>query len=138
MAEGRDITTVVAPDADVRVLLIASEEARLARRARELHGEADDEAVDATRDQVVRRDRDDSTVSQFMQAAPRRRHGRHLRAGLRAVGAGGARRGRRAGRARAGPDRPGPAAQAGRGTTESARQWTLIPHHLPPAEGPLP
>jgi cytidylate kinase len=70
VAEGRDITTVVAPDADVRILLVASEEARLARRAKELHGEAHDAAVDATRDQVVRRDRDDSAVSQFMQAAP--------------------------------------------------------------------
>lgn len=70
VAEGRDITTVVAPDADVRILLVASEEARLARRARQLHGEASHVAVDATRDQVVRRDRDDSAVSQFMQAAP--------------------------------------------------------------------
>jgi len=70
VAEGRDITTVVAPDADVRILLLASEEARLARRAKELHGEAHAEAVDATRDQIVRRDRDDSSVSQFMQAAP--------------------------------------------------------------------
>jgi cytidylate kinase len=70
VAEGRDITTVVAPDADVRILLLASEEARLARRAKELHGEAHAEAVDATRDQIVRRDRDDSSVSEFMQAAP--------------------------------------------------------------------
>ena len=70
VAEGRDITTVVAPDADVRILLLASEEARLARRAKELHGAAHAEAVDATRDQIVRRDRDDSSVSQFMQAAP--------------------------------------------------------------------
>ena len=31
VAEGRDITTVVAPDADVRVLLTANEDARLAR-----------------------------------------------------------------------------------------------------------
>ena len=35
-----------------------------------MHGDADDEAVDATRDQVVRRDRDDSSVAQFMEAAP--------------------------------------------------------------------
>jgi cytidylate kinase len=69
VAEGRDITTVVAPDADVRVLLTASEQARLERRARELHGHAQPDAIDATRDQVVRRDRDDSTVSQFVQAA---------------------------------------------------------------------
>jgi cytidylate kinase len=69
VAEGRDITTVIAPDADVRLLLTASEEARLARRAREVHGTADAAAVEATRDQVVRRDADDSTVSQFLVAA---------------------------------------------------------------------
>ncbi len=69
VAEGRDITTVVAPDADVRILLTASEEARLRRRSRELHGHAEEHAVQATRDQIVRRDRDDSTVSQFTEAA---------------------------------------------------------------------
>lgn len=69
VAEGRDITTVVAPDAQVRILLVASQEARLARRARELHGEADHASVTSTHDQIVRRDRDDSTVSQFMEAA---------------------------------------------------------------------
>ncbi len=70
VAEGRDITTVVAPDADVRILLVASQRARLARRARELHGEADHAAVTATHNQIVRRDTDDSTVSRFMEAAP--------------------------------------------------------------------
>ncbi len=69
VAEGRDITTVVAPDADVRVLLTASVEARLRRRSTELHGEAGTEAVEATRDQIVRRDADDSTVSEFSRAA---------------------------------------------------------------------
>jgi cytidylate kinase len=69
VAEGRDITTVVAPDADVRILLTASEEARLRRRSRELHGHAEEHAVQATRDQIVRRDRDDSTVSEFTEAA---------------------------------------------------------------------
>jgi len=69
VAEGRDITTVVAPDADVRVLLTASERARLERRTRELHGSVDEAGLAATRDQVVRRDRDDSTVSQFTVAA---------------------------------------------------------------------
>ncbi len=69
VAEGRDITTVVAPDARVRVLLTASEEARLRRRSAELHGTTDASAVEATRDQVVRRDRDDSTVSTFTEAA---------------------------------------------------------------------
>jgi len=69
VAEGRDVTTVVAPDADVRILLTASEETRLRRRSRELHGHAEEHAVQATRDQIVRRDRDDSTVSQFTEAA---------------------------------------------------------------------
>ena len=69
VAEGRDITTVVAPDARVRVLLTASEEARLRRRSAELHGTADATAVAATHDQVVRRDRDDSTVATFDQPA---------------------------------------------------------------------
>jgi cytidylate kinase len=70
VAEGRDVTTVVAPDADVRVLLTASVEARLRRRSTELHGHAHDHAVEATKDQIVRRDRDDSTVSEFTEAAP--------------------------------------------------------------------
>ncbi|KNX39308.1 (d)CMP kinase [Luteipulveratus halotolerans] len=69
VAEGRDITTVVAPDADVRVLLTASEEARLARRSKELHGDAGSASVEATRAQVVQRDARDSTVSQFTVAA---------------------------------------------------------------------
>lgn len=68
VAEGRDITTVVAPDADVRVLLTASEEARLARRAKEVRGSTDSAALAATRDEVLRRDRDDATVSEFMTA----------------------------------------------------------------------
>jgi cytidylate kinase len=69
VAEGRDITTVVAPDADARVLLTASAEARLERRARELHGHSGEAALAATHDQVLRRDADDSRVSQFHEAA---------------------------------------------------------------------
>ena len=69
VAEGRDITTVVAPDADVRVLLLAREDARLARRAIDVHGVADTTAVEATRDQIVRRDAQDSTVAAFTEAA---------------------------------------------------------------------
>lgn len=67
VAEGRDLTTVVAPDADVRLLITASEDARLARRARELHGGDGEDAIAATRDQVVRRDRDDSAVASFLE-----------------------------------------------------------------------
>jgi cytidylate kinase len=69
VVEGRDITTVVAPDADVRVLLTADESARLVRRALEVHGAADDVALAATRDHVVRRDAQDSTVATFTDAA---------------------------------------------------------------------
>ena len=69
VVEGRDITTVIAPDAPVRVLLTATEQARLARRARELHGVDDEHALARTRDQVLRRDTDDSTVSRFFEAA---------------------------------------------------------------------
>ena len=67
VAEGRDITTVVAPDAEVRVLLVADPAARVARRQAEL-GETVDSA--AVTDQVIRRDADDSTVAQFHSAAP--------------------------------------------------------------------
>src|SRR6185436_20626062 len=70
VVEGRDITTVVAPDADVRVLLTASEQARLARRALEVHGTDDDDAIAATRDHVVRRDAQDATVADFLEAGP--------------------------------------------------------------------
>lgn len=69
VVEGRDITTVVAPDAEVRVLLTASQDARLSRRALEVHGTDDAEAIDATRDLVIRRDADDSTVAAFVDAA---------------------------------------------------------------------
>jgi len=69
VAEGRDLTTVVAPDARVRLLLTASEEARLRRRSTELHGHSGADAVAATRDQIVSRDAADSTVSQFTVAA---------------------------------------------------------------------
>lgn len=69
VAEGRDITTVVAPDADVRILLTASEEVRLARRTGQLGLEDTPETRARMEDQVLRRDRDDSQVSSFMTAA---------------------------------------------------------------------
>ncbi len=68
VVEGRDITTVVAPDAEVRVLLTASEEARLARRARELHGRVDAATLASTAESVLRRDAADAAVSQFESA----------------------------------------------------------------------
>ncbi|MGX1751038.1 (d)CMP kinase [Glutamicibacter protophormiae] len=66
VAEGRDITTVVAPDADARILLTASEEARLRRRGLQLGGTQNDAQL-AT--QVLARDAKDSTVVNFTQAA---------------------------------------------------------------------
>ncbi|MCL3777482.1 MULTISPECIES: bifunctional cytidylate kinase/GTPase Der [unclassified Actinomyces] len=68
VAEGRDITTVIAPDADTRLLITASEETRLARRAGDLEAAGKDVDAAALRDQVLRRDRDDATVSQFLTA----------------------------------------------------------------------
>lgn len=64
--EGRDITTVVCPDAQVKVLLVADPAVRIARRRAEL-GETIDMAQ--VIDSIVRRDRDDSTVSTFEQPA---------------------------------------------------------------------
>ncbi|WP_106123895.1 (d)CMP kinase [Nesterenkonia sandarakina] len=66
VAEGRDITTVVAPDAQVRVLLTASAEARLRRRGLQLGGT---ESAEALRRQVIDRDTRDSTASNFTEAA---------------------------------------------------------------------
>lgn len=65
VVEGRDITTVVAPDADVRVLIVADPAVRIARRQAELAGVPTEQVTD----QIVRRDRDDATVSQFEQPA---------------------------------------------------------------------
>ncbi|WP_127793204.1 (d)CMP kinase [Agromyces sp. LHK192] len=65
VVEGRDITTVVAPDAPVRILLTATEEVRMSRRAAELTGQ--DAA--ATGAQLRERDRADSKVVEFMTAA---------------------------------------------------------------------
>ena len=67
VVEGRDITTVVAPDADLRVLLVADQSTRMMRRSAELGGGL---STDQLHDQIVRRDSDDSTVSEFMRAAP--------------------------------------------------------------------
>lgn len=66
VTEGRDITTVVAPDAQVRILLTATEEARMARRSAEVTGQSADE----TARQLSNRDRLDSKVVDFMTAAP--------------------------------------------------------------------
>jgi cytidylate kinase len=66
VVEGRDITTVVAPAAEVRMLLTASEEARLRRRGLQLGGSQNADQLAA---QVIGRDAKDSTVVNFTQAA---------------------------------------------------------------------
>ena len=67
VVEGRDITTVVCPQAQVRVLLVADPAHRMARRGAELKGQASTEALTH---QVLQRDKDDATVSQFETPAP--------------------------------------------------------------------
>ena len=64
VAEGRDITTVVAPDAEVRVLLTAREEVRQARRSGQAVGGKGVGAED-----VAARDKADSKVTSFQTAA---------------------------------------------------------------------
>jgi CMP/dCMP kinase len=66
IVEGRDITTVVAPDAPVRILLTAAPEVRAARRVAELT------TVDsgAVAEALHRRDAADAKVVDFLTAAP--------------------------------------------------------------------
>ena len=66
VAEGRDIGTVVAPHAEVKVFLTASPEARARRRAAELG--ADEATVLA--DQTLRDQRDTERAHSPLQAAP--------------------------------------------------------------------
>jgi cytidylate kinase len=60
VVEGRDIGTVVAPDAAVKIFLTASEEARAARRAKDLAADPG-ATVTVTLAEQARRDRLDST-----------------------------------------------------------------------------
>ena len=65
LVEGRDITTIVAPEAEVRILLTASEEARMARRSAEITTQS----AETVAEQLRSRDRADSQVVDFMSAA---------------------------------------------------------------------
>ena len=62
VVEGRDMTTVVFPDAETRILLTAREDIRIARRAGELS--------DGGAESIASRDSRDSAVVEFMTAAP--------------------------------------------------------------------
>lgn len=70
VVEGRDITTVVAPDAPVRILLTAAPEVRAQRRWKELAEagrQTDHESVLAA---IAERDEKDSAMVEFLRAAP--------------------------------------------------------------------
>ncbi len=58
--EGRDIGTVVFPDADLKIFLTASESERAHRRWLELHARGDPSTVEQVLAEQRRRDRDDS------------------------------------------------------------------------------
>lgn len=64
--EGRDITTVVAPNAPVRILMTASPEVRAKRRTGELSGSSEAEVLTA----ILERDTKDQLVVDFMNPAP--------------------------------------------------------------------
>jgi len=64
VAEGRDIGTVVAPDAAVKVFLTASEHVRAERRAAQLADRDDPPSADRTRREQALRDRRDAPHSQ--------------------------------------------------------------------------
>ena len=64
--EGRDITTVVAPDAPVRILMTASPEVRAARRSGELPGLTPEQVLA----DILARDAKDARVVDFVNPAP--------------------------------------------------------------------
>jgi cytidylate kinase len=70
VVDGRDIGTVVFPDAGLKVFLTATEDERARRRSREMEAVGDDE-VAHVRQQITERDRADSTRAVApLQAAP--------------------------------------------------------------------
>ncbi len=68
--EGRDIGTVVFPDADVKVYMVANPEARAERRHRELTDQGKTVSLDAVAEDIAERDARDATraVSPLRQA----------------------------------------------------------------------
>jgi CMP/dCMP kinase len=62
VVEGRDIGTVVLPDAPVKVFVTARDEVRAARRQRDEHAAERTVAVDHVRDALAERDRADGTL----------------------------------------------------------------------------
>ncbi len=66
VAEGRDIGTVVAPDAEVKIFLTASPEERARRRAVELGADTDTVLAE----QTIRDQRDQTREHSPLKAAP--------------------------------------------------------------------
>lgn len=61
VAEGRDIGTVVMPDANVKIFLVASPEVRAKRRYDELRNKGIDVTYEELLEQIIERDKNDST-----------------------------------------------------------------------------
>jgi cytidylate kinase len=61
--DGRDIGTVILPDAEVKIFLTASPEARAKRRHKELLAKGVEISYDQVYDEMVQRDKNDSTRS---------------------------------------------------------------------------
>ncbi|WGD29322.1 (d)CMP kinase [Ancylobacter sp. WKF20] len=61
--DGRDIGTVIAPDAAVKIFVTATPEARAARRYKELVGRGEDVTPDNVLDDIRKRDQRDSSRS---------------------------------------------------------------------------
>lgn len=59
--EGRDIGTVVFPDADLKIFMVASIDARAERRQRELHAKGIASDAETLKDEIRHRDNKDST-----------------------------------------------------------------------------
>jgi len=70
VVEGRDITTVVAPDARVRVLLTADAAVRAQRRAKELVAAGNAVDAESVLVAIAERDAKDSAMVEFLTAAP--------------------------------------------------------------------
>jgi cytidylate kinase len=65
--EGRDIGTVVFPDAPVKVFLTAHDDVRAARRRRDEEAASRAVAVDDVRDAITARDRADSSLGRALR-----------------------------------------------------------------------
>lgn len=70
VVEGRDITTVVVPDARVRILLTADAGVRAQRRARELAEAGNAVDAETVLTAIAERDAKDSAMVDFLTAAP--------------------------------------------------------------------